>query len=237
MKHKWTILLFAGLVNRLGDTKIELELTENALTVAQLKEHLILLYNEHKSLIEASFVAANSKYCSQDIMLTNEMEIALLPPVSGGDGNGDSSSFLYCISEEPLNAEEISKKVICKEHGASLLFIGTTREFTEGKRTTYLHYEAYIPMALKTLKQIGDEIAQKYNGAKCAISHRLGKVDLAETSVIIAVSAPHRDECYEASRYAIERLKQIVPIWKKEIWEDGSEWKGHQLGPWNPLSE
>ena len=69
----------------------------------------------------------------------------------------------------------------------------------------------------------------------CAITHRLGKVAIAEASVVIAVSSPHRVHCYEASRYAIERLKQIVPIWKKEIWEDGSEWKGSQTGPWNPL--
>ncbi|MNF04742.1 Molybdopterin synthase catalytic subunit [compost metagenome] len=89
-------------------------------------------------------------------------------------------------------------------------------------------------MAVATMRQIGDEIAQRWQGALCAISHRIGVVGLAETSVVIAVSSPHRDSCYEASRYAIERLKQIVPIWKKEIWDDGSEWKGHQLGPWNP---
>ncbi|MMZ69279.1 Molybdopterin synthase catalytic subunit [compost metagenome] len=89
-------------------------------------------------------------------------------------------------------------------------------------------------MAVKVLAQIGQEISEHWPGAKCAISHRTGKVDVAEASVVIAVSTPHRDSCYEASRYAIERLKQKVPIWKKEIWEDGSEWKGHQTGPWDP---
>jgi molybdopterin synthase catalytic subunit len=89
-------------------------------------------------------------------------------------------------------------------------------------------------MALAKLRQIGAEITERWPGTRCAISHRIGRVDIAEISVVIAVSAPHRAGCYEASRYAIERLKQIVPIWKKEIWEDGSEWKGHGLGPWDP---
>ncbi|MBW7461329.1 molybdenum cofactor biosynthesis protein MoaE, partial [Paenibacillus sepulcri] len=104
------------------------------------------------------------------------------------------------------------------------------------QRTVRLEYEAYIPMALKMLRQIGDEVSQKWPGARCAIGHRIGVVDIAEISVVIAISTPHRDACYEASRYAIERLKEIVPIWKREIWEDGSEWKGHQQGPWNPIA-
>ncbi|MNG06951.1 Molybdopterin synthase catalytic subunit [compost metagenome] len=90
-------------------------------------------------------------------------------------------------------------------------------------------------MAVKTMEQIGSEISDRWSGTLCAIVHRTGVVDIADISVVIAVSSPHREACYEASRYAIERLKQIVPIWKKEIWEDGSEWKGHQQGPWNPL--
>ncbi len=143
---------------------------------------------------------------------------------------------MYELTYAPLSVEQTTAKVIRPEHGAALSFTGTTREFTHGKRTVHLEYEAYEPMALKTMEQIGREIAERWPGTLCAISHRLGKVDIAEISVVIAVSSPHRAECYEASRYAIERLKQIVPIWKKEIWEDGSEWKGHQLGPWNPTA-
>ncbi|NBI28231.1 molybdenum cofactor biosynthesis protein MoaE [Chengkuizengella sp. YPA3-1-1] len=140
----------------------------------------------------------------------------------------------YHITYESISVEEVTNKVNHPNHGASISFIGTTREFTHGQKTVLLEYEAYIPMALKTLEQIGKEINEKWNGVLTAITHRLGKVEVGEISVVIAVSSPHRDHCYEASRYAIERLKQIVPIWKKEIWEDGSEWKGHQLGPWNP---
>jgi len=144
---------------------------------------------------------------------------------------------LYEITEGPIDPTDVGRKVIVPEQGATLLFVGTTREWTQGKRTVLLEYEAYVPMALKAMAQIGDEIAERWPGARCAITHRVGRVDVAEASVVIAVSAPHRDVCYEASRHAIERLKQIVPIWKKEVWEDGTEWKGAQTGPWNPMAE
>jgi molybdopterin synthase catalytic subunit len=146
----------------------------------------------------------------------------------------DNPTALYVITYDPLDIAEIAGKVIHPQNGASISFIGTTREWTHGKRTVLLEYEAYIPMALNALQQIGDEIENKWKGTLTAISHRLGRVEIGEISVVITVSSPHRANCYEASRYAIERLKQIVPIWKKEIWEDGSEWKGHQLGPWDP---
>jgi molybdopterin synthase catalytic subunit len=141
---------------------------------------------------------------------------------------------LYQIVHEAISIEKVSQLVISPSHGATLSFIGTTREFTFGKRTVLLEYEAYIPMALLAMSQIGDEISVQWPGTLCAITHRLGKVEIGEVSVVIAVSTAHRADCYEASRFAIERLKQIVPIWKKEIWEDGSEWKGHQQGTWDP---
>jgi molybdopterin synthase catalytic subunit len=143
----------------------------------------------------------------------------------------------YEIVMSPIDAARVSAKVIVPEQGATLAFIGTTREWTHGKRTVLLEYEAYIPMALKAMATIGGEIADRWPGALCAITHRIGRVDIEEASVVIAVSAPHRDVCYQASRYAIERLKRIVPIWKKEVWEDGTEWKGAQTGPWNPLAD
>ncbi|MCU6710406.1 molybdenum cofactor biosynthesis protein MoaE [Paenibacillus sp. J5C_2022] len=140
------------------------------------------------------------------------------------------------MTSHPIHADEVLRKVVAKEHGATLLFIGTTREWTGDKRTVLLEYEAYEPMAIAMMKQIGEELHGKWPGSHCAITHRIGPVGLAETSVAIAVSTPHRNDCYEASRYAIERLKQIVPVWKKEVWADGSEWKGYQGERWNPAS-
>lgn len=147
-----------------------------------------------------------------------------------------SPETLYEITRHPIQPDDVTRKVAHRNHGACLTFIGTTREFTNGKKTVLLEYEAYEPMALKTMRQIGEAIGEKWPGTLTAITHRLGSVPAGEISVVIAVSSPHRDNCYEASRYAIEQLKQIVPIWKKEVWDDGSEWKGHQTGPWNPIA-
>ncbi|TWI59148.1 molybdenum cofactor biosynthesis protein MoaE [Halalkalibacter nanhaiisediminis] len=136
---------------------------------------------------------------------------------------------LFEISDQPLLIEEIVAKVSRRECGAISTFIGTVRELTHGKRTLKLEYQAYIPMAIKTLEQIGEEVRKKWPGSTIAITHRIGTLDISEIAVIIAVSTPHRKAAYEANEYAMERIKQIVPIWKKEFWEDGTKWIGDQL--------
>ncbi|MGM7720153.1 molybdenum cofactor biosynthesis protein MoaE [uncultured Metabacillus sp.] len=136
---------------------------------------------------------------------------------------------LFEIVKDPISIEEITDKVIRREAGAVTTFIGTVREFTHGKRTLSLEYQAYEQMAVKKLEQIGDEIKERWSDAKVAITHRIGKLTISEIAVVIAVSTPHRKDAYEANEYAIERIKQIVPIWKKEIWEDGESWIGDQL--------
>jgi molybdopterin synthase catalytic subunit len=136
---------------------------------------------------------------------------------------------LFAITKEPISIEEVVKKVIRPEAGAVTTFIGTVREFTNGKRTLFLQYEAYVSMAEKKLAQIGEEIQEKWPDAQVAITHRIGKLDISDIAVVIAVSTPHRKDAYEANQYAIERIKQIVPIWKKEHWENGEEWVGNQL--------
>jgi molybdopterin synthase catalytic subunit len=135
----------------------------------------------------------------------------------------------YAISKEPIDIQSIIDKVIQREAGAITTFIGTVRELTKGKKTLFLIYEAYEAMAVKKLEQIGTEIEQRWEGSKVAITHRVGKLDITDVAVVIAVSTPHRADAYEANRYAIERIKEIVPIWKKEHWEDGEEWMGNQL--------
>ncbi|KAB2332447.1 molybdenum cofactor biosynthesis protein MoaE [Bacillus mesophilum] len=133
------------------------------------------------------------------------------------------------ISKEPINTQAVIDKVVQREAGAITTFIGTVRELTHGKKTLFLVYEAYEPMAVKKLEQIGNEIKDKWAGAEVAITHRVGKLDITDIAVVIAVSTPHRNDAYEANRYAIERIKEIVPIWKKEHWEDGEKWIGNQL--------
>ncbi|WML29714.1 molybdenum cofactor biosynthesis protein MoaE [Neobacillus sp. OS1-32] len=135
----------------------------------------------------------------------------------------------YEISKEPINIQAVIDKVVRREAGAITTFIGTVRELTGGKKTLFLEYQAYEAMAVKKLAQIGAEIEQRWSGAKAAITHRIGRLDITDVAVVIAVSTPHRADAYEANRYAIERIKEIVPIWKKEHWENGEEWVGNQL--------
>lgn len=139
------------------------------------------------------------------------------------------SDKLFEIITEPISITDITSKVEDANAGAINTFIGTVREMTKGKKTLYLKYDAYVPMAEKKLTQIGEEIQADYPEAKVAITHRIGSLNIKDIAVVIAVSTPHRDDAFKASRYAIERIKEIVPIWKKEHWEDGSEWIGDQL--------
>jgi len=134
----------------------------------------------------------------------------------------------FWITPQPISIDECINKVVRPEAGAISTFIGIAREFTSGKRTLYLEYEAYIPMAVKQLEKIGEEIGAKWPEARVSIAHRTGRLNISEVAVAIAVSSPHRDQAFKASRYAIERIKEIVPIWKKEHWEDGTKWIGDQ---------
>ncbi|MEI5908249.1 molybdenum cofactor biosynthesis protein MoaE [Bacillus spongiae] len=132
------------------------------------------------------------------------------------------------VVKTPIDVQEVIQKVERREAGAITSFIGTVREWTQGRRTIYLEYQAYVPMAVKKLAQIGEEAERKWPGVKMAITHRIGSLTISEVAVVIAVSSPHRKSAYEANEYAIERIKEIVPIWKKEHWEDGEKWIGDQ---------
>lgn len=133
------------------------------------------------------------------------------------------------ITEEPVDPAQLIKKVGRREAGAITTFMGTVREWTNGKRTIYLAYESYVPMALKMLAQIGEEVQSKWPETEIAIAHRIGRLEISDVAVAIAVSSPHRKAAYAANEFIIERIKQIVPIWKKEHWEDGESWIGDQL--------
>lgn len=132
------------------------------------------------------------------------------------------------IVETPIEAQKYMDYVLHAGAGAVTVFTGHVREWTHGVRTLYLAYEAYVPMAEKKLAEIGAEMEAKWPGVKVAIVHRIGELHISDIAVLIAVSSPHRKAAYEANEYAIERIKEVVPIWKKEIWEDGEEWIGGQ---------
>jgi len=238
----WTIQLFAGLAERLGLRSLEAEWEEEELTAGLIKRRLSERYPEHADLLSVCFLARNQAYAQDSATVKRSDELALLPPVSGGSREDDyaaspgTEDARFVITESPVDVGRTLSAVYHPDHGAAIAFVGTTREWTAGKRTVTLEYEAYKPMAEASLVSIGEEISARWPGTLSAISHRIGTVGIGEISVVIAVSSAHRADAYEASRYAIERLKQVVPIWKKEVYEDGTEWKGHQLGPWDPLA-
>jgi len=132
------------------------------------------------------------------------------------------------ITNDPIVINDVIEKVVRPEAGAVNTFIGTVREFTNDKQTLFLEYQAYQSMAEKKLNEITQEIMEKWGNVQIAIAHRVGRLDISDVAVAIAVSTPHRKDAFEASRFAIERLKEIVPIWKKEHWKDGTSWIGDQ---------
>lgn len=223
-----TVKLFAAAADAAGRRLLEGDWA--GLTPSQLLQALQEQYPGLAKIAPVLAIAVNREYATPDRLLQDGDEVALIPPVSGGSIDGDERPR-FEITEEPLSADEVASRVTNPYSGATLVFVGTVREWTKGKRTTYLHYEAYPEMAIGQMQVISREIEERWPGTQVSIVHRIGKLEVLEPSVIIAVATPHRADSFAACRHAIERLKQIVPIWKKEIWEDGEEWIGSQLGP------
>ena len=132
------------------------------------------------------------------------------------------------IGPEPLNPQEVTELVRKSSNGAVVTFLGTTRDLFEGRDVQYLEYEAYRPMAENMLQQIVDEVRERWAIEDMSIAHRVGRVDIGEISLVVAIGSPHRKEALEASAYALDRIKAIVPIWKKEVFQGGEVWIGSQ---------
>jgi molybdopterin synthase catalytic subunit/molybdopterin converting factor small subunit len=161
--------------------------------------------------------AVNKEYAQRERELREGDEVAVIPPVSGGS---------FRLSEKPLSLDAVVDEVRSDEAGAIATFVGTTRVHSRGRVVERLEYEAYAGMAEKVMAEIADELKSRYDVRGIAIHHRTGAVDIGEASVVIAVSAPHRQDALSACRDAIDTLKQQVPLWKKEIYEGGEEWIG-----------
>ena len=133
---------------------------------------------------------------------------------------------MFKIVEGPIDEIALENEVRTDADGAVIVFRGVARRHSRGRDVVHLEYEAYPEMAEKVMAQIGEEIQQRWPVSRVAIVHRTGVLEIGQASVVIAISAPHRGEAFEASQYAIDRLKQIVPIWKKEVWSSGEQWIG-----------
>jgi molybdopterin synthase catalytic subunit len=212
-----TVRLFASVREAVGLSVVTLDLPAGA-TVARLKQELGVRYPQLRGLDQVQ-VSVNLEYANGDHPIGEMDEVAVIPPVSGGSGH-------YEITEREITADALVDLVRSPECGAVAVFVGTSRRMSRGREVAYLDYDAYPEMATRKMRQIGEEIRQRWGVERVAIRHRIGRVDLGEASVIIAVATEHRADGFEACRYAIDRLKEIVPIWKKEVWVGGGEWIG-----------
>jgi len=205
------VRLFAGLRERAGAARRELDLGEGA-TVDDVWPALEL-GDEPAGLL----YAVNRAYAEPGQPLGEGDEVALIPPVSGG---------AFRLTHGPVNPTSVLVEVVDERAGAIATFLGTVRAQSRGRDVIALEYEAYEEMAEEVMAGIADELRTRYELCKVAMSHRLGRVEVGETSVAIAVSAPHRQDALAACADAIEALKAQVPLWKKELYVGGEEWIG-----------
>jgi len=203
------VRLFAGLRERAGWSERELE---GVASVAEVWPALEL-GEEPEGLL----YAVNKEYAERERRLAEGDEVALIPPVSGG---------AFRLSAESLSLDAVVDEVRDDGAGAIATFVGTTRVESRGRTVLHLDYEAFEEMAENVMAEIADELTTRYDLCAIAIHHRTGRVDIGEASVVIAVSAPHRQDALAACRDAIDTLKERVPLWKKEFYEGGEEWIG-----------
>ncbi len=212
------VKLFASVRDIVGQSELVLEVPDGTKACA-LPDRLAGEYPRLRALASFLKVAVNHEYADGERALVEGDEVALLPPVSGGVD-------AFEITEAPLSLDALATATGQETSGAIASFLGIVRGFARGRKVDHLEYDAYPEMAVAKMRQIGDEIRARWPVDRIAIVHRVGRLGVGEASVAIAVASPHRHEALEACAYAIERLKQIVPIWKKEVWSDGAEWIG-----------
>ena len=217
-----TIKLFARMREVVGASALERNIATNA-TVAELSQSLEAEFPKLNQFMPQMVTAVNQEFVDPQTTLTDGDEIAFFPPVSGGSGNQDDK---FSITFDPIGLDQIAARVVKPETGAVAVFGGVVRNVSAGKVVEHLEYEAYEEMAVAKLRQVAQEARQQWPKiVDIAITQRIGHLEVGENAVVVAVSSPHRnDGCFEACAYAINRLKEIVPIWKKEVSPDGSEW-------------
>jgi MoaE-MoaD fusion protein len=215
------VLLFAAARERAGLSRTTLEVAPG-LSVREVLALLATRYPALGPLLPHLRVAVDQEFVDLEAPVPVGAELALIPPVAGGAGR-------FCVVDRPLVLDEVIAAVAGEAYGGLVTFSGSVRNETRGRRVVKLEYEAYPPMAEKRLAAIGAEVAERFGGTRLAIVHRVGTLVPGELAVVIAAAAPHRREAFRGCEHAIERLKEDVPIWKKEYFEDGEVWVG--LGP------
>jgi len=214
------VKLFGSVREAAGSSEISEEIAEGA-CVSDLREQLSGLYPLIEKYGSHLRIAVNCEIATETTALADGDEVALLPPVSGGSGGG---SGRCSISMEPLDVMEVIARVEGDDAGGISTFLGAVRDHNRGHSIDHLEYEAYPEMAVLEMEKVAAEAAEKWPGVRVAIAHRVGSLAIGDLAVVIAAAGHHRAEAFESCRYAIDVLKQRVPIWKKEVATDGEYW-------------
>ena len=226
------VLFFGILKDMVGKSADLIDLPEGS-SVREMLAHYESRIPRMKDALASIVLAVNQQYAGPDTRLKPNDEVALLPPVSGGTGGvaGETPAGqpagrrrYACIVRETIDTPNIVANLKRGEDGAALFFEGVVRNQTRGRKTLYLDYEAYEEMALAQMESLAAQALQQFQIRDVAIVHRLGRLEIGETSVLIAVASAHRAAAFEACRWLIDTLKRTVPIWKKEYFEDGAVW-------------
>jgi len=220
---KVAVRLFARYREAAGRDHVELDLPEGG-TVESAWEAVAIRFPVLQQYRPFTLFALGTDYVSSTHQLRPGDEVCLFPPVSGG-----AHADLIEVTDAPLSEERLMGAVGDAGAGGLVLFSGVVREQTGGRRVKYLEYEAHVPMATAKMREIAVSVRQRWPGIRgVALVHRIGRLEIGESSVMIAVSSPHRAEAFDACRFAIDTLKETVPVWKKEFFEDGEVWVGLQ---------
>jgi molybdopterin synthase catalytic subunit/molybdopterin converting factor small subunit len=220
---KISVLFFGVLKDLVGRSTEKVDLPEGSRV-----QDLVLYYAQTSSQLEAMIpslaVAVNQEYSGVNQTLCDGDEVGLLPPVSGGSAQDTKTGGEVKLVREGIDAELVVQSLKRPKDGAIVIFDGIVRNNTRGRPTFYLDYEAYETMALKQMESLASEAQTRFNVRGVSIVHRLGRLEIGETSVLIVVAAAHRGSAFDACRWIIDTLKKTVPIWKKEYFEDGVVW-------------
>jgi molybdopterin synthase catalytic subunit len=222
------VLFFGQLKDLTGRTSDSLTLPEGA-TLTDLLAHYENGFPRLKALLPSVALSINQEYAPPDSALRDQDEVALLPPVSGGVQ--ETRATRAAIVREKIETLQIADSIRRPEDGAVAVFEGIVRNETRGRSTLYLDYEAYEPMALQTMEDLAAEALGKFAVRDVALVHRLGRLEIGETSVLIVVASAHRAAAFDACRWLIDTLKKTVPIWKKEHFADGAVWADGEAFP------
>lgn len=223
-------MLFFGLLRDIaGRAEERLEMPENA-TLGSVFEHYAALFPRLSQMSNSIVMARNQAFGARGDSLADGDEVALLPPVSGGAGSWTHAiadappGCLFALTREPIHAAALARAVLRGEDGAVVNFEGVVRNNTKGRPTSFLDYEGYEPMVVRVFADIGAALLREFAIGRVALVHRLGRMNVGETSVAVIVSAPHRRPAFEAALEGLNRLKRLAPIWKKEHFADGEVW-------------